>query len=230
MCSIDACSRPGCDAGAEASGPPAPRFAIEATTERINGNFRASSWPRLRFSPSLSRFYFEPQYKTVLGMGPHDRREGGTAGAGFGRRKRGPPGSAVGPMGRTARDGRTGRSRRVGVRRGRGAGVGRDGACGFTHLASGGSCGAVELAPAREQRRRRCGVPGAAEPLVRRSAAARILQQHTGLVGWNVLVKAEQKGEIIPNKKRKKDRNKSTEKYPAVSRMQRKIASNKTMN
>lgn len=88
----------------------------------------------------------------------------------------------------------------------------------------------MELAPAREQRRRRCGVPGAAEPLVRRSAAARILQQHTGLVGWNVLVKAEQKGEIIPNKKRKKDRNKSTEKYPAVSRMQRKIASNKTMN
>lgn len=175
--------------------------------------------------PSLSRFYFEPQYKTVLGMGPHDRREGGTAGAGFGRRKRGPPppGSAVGPSDSDGEGWTDRTSRRVGVRRGRGAGVGRDGACGFTHLASGVSCGAVELAPAREQRRRRRGVPGAAEPLVRRSAAARILQQQTGLVGWNVLVKAEQKGEIIPNKKRKKYRNKSTEKYPAVSRIQRKL-------
>jgi hypothetical protein len=204
-----------------------PRFAIEATTERINGNFRASSWPRLRFSPSLSRFYFEP--KQCWGWGRTTAgREGQREQASVGE-SAGPHGSAVGPVGRTARDGRTGRSRRVGVRRGRGAGVGRDGACGFTHLASGGSCGAVELAPAREQRRRRRGVPGAAEPLVRRSAAARILQQQTGLVGWNVLVKAEQKGEIIPNKKRKKDLNKSTEKYPAVSRIQRKIAPNKTM-
>ena len=111
---------------------------------------------------------FEPHDKTVPGMGPHDRGDGGPAGAGDGRRKRGAPGGrCMHPrlwpserrIGRRGMDGWTDRrewasrweagtwstSSRV------------DGTGLAVYVAGGGSCGAAELAPARARAGRRDG-------------------------------------------------------------------------
>ena len=123
-----------------------PRFAIEATTERINGRFGASRWPRLCFPllpPPEEEVVSNPTTKQCQGWGrttagTEGPREQGTVGESAGPRgPRGalhaPPALAVGPADRTARDGWTDRREWASrwERRGRGPRVGRDGACGL---------------------------------------------------------------------------------------------------
>ena len=99
-----------------------PRFAIEATTERINGRFGASRWPRLCFPllpPPEEEVVSNPTTKQCQGWGrttagTEGPREQGTVGESAGPRgPRGalhaPPALAVGTADRTARDGWTDR-------------------------------------------------------------------------------------------------------------------------
>jgi len=75
-----------------------PRFAIEATTERINGRFGASRWPRLCFPllpPPEEEVVSNPTTKQCQGWG---RTTAGTEGP----REQGTVGESAGPQGGAA--------------------------------------------------------------------------------------------------------------------------------